>query len=118
MTTIRLAWLVMATMLFCSMAAGAEPARLSAPKPPSLWSKLFGRTQSMPVARPMPRQRPSSGSGRHASSGVERASFEEPASAVAPPVRPQKAPLPLTSWFRRPRRPSRTVSEYMAEERP
>jgi hypothetical protein len=26
--------------------------------------------------------------------------------------------LPLTSWFRRPRRPSRTVSEYMAEERP
>ncbi len=118
MSTMRHSWLVAAAILFASWATAAEPGRSSAPQSPSLWSKLFGRSQSTPVARPLPQQRPTTGSARHGSSDVERASFEEPAPAITPPARARKAPSPLTSWFHRQRRPSRTVSEYMAEERP
>jgi len=118
MTTMRLALLAAAATLCYGLATAAEPARMPTQRPPSLWSKLFGKTQSLPIARPLSRQRPASGSVRRGSSGVERANYEEPALIATPPARTAKAPLPLTSWFHRSRRPSRTVSKYMAEERP
>lgn len=118
MTTTRLFIWAIAMTLCCGMVTAAEPARLPAAKPPSLWNKLFGRTQGPPVARPLSRDRSLSAASDNKPSGVQRASFEEPARVAAPVARPAKAPAPLTSWFRRSRHPSRTVSEYMAEERP
>lgn len=125
MTKARLVAVLAVLVWACGAAKGAEPRRMPAPKPPSIWSKLFGRSPSMPIARPLPRQQPA---GTHAagrnpissSDGVEQASFEEPIPQTMPPRRPpsNKAPSPLTSWLQRPRRPSKTVSQFMAEERP
>ncbi len=115
----RLASLTLIALVCCGQARAADPNRLPEAKPPSLWSKLLGKTSSPPLTRQMPRQRPAS-SRVSIDPNVNRASYEEAeAHTVMPPALAKKSVLaPLTSWWRRSKQPSRTMSEYMAEERP
>ncbi len=115
----RLAILTLIAVVCCGWASAAEPNRLPEAKPPGFWSKLLGRTSSPPVARKTPAQRRAK-SKVTIDANVNRASYEEPESPVVmPPVQPKKSALsPLTTWLRRPKRPSRTMSEFMSQERP
>ena len=52
------------------------------------------------------------------SQGVERADYVESAPDATPRSSAERPTSRFTSWLHRKRRPSRTVSEFMAEERP
>ena len=120
----RLVLLTLMALICCGVASAAEPNRLPEAKPPGFWSKLLGRSSGPPVARKMPPQRQAKSQGKSKAAvvdqNVDRASYEEPEKPVVmPPVQPKKSALaPLTSWLRRPKKTSRTMSEYMSEERP
>lgn len=115
----RLVLLTLTAVVCCGVASAAEPNRLPEAKPPSFWNKLLGKSSGPPVARKMPKQRPAN-SKVAVDPKVNRASYEEPeAPVVMPPVQPKRSALaPLTSWLRRPKKSSRSMSEYMSEERP
>jgi hypothetical protein len=140
----RLVLLTLTALICCGVAQAAEPNRLPEGKPPSFWSKLLGRTPGgaqgtdhnsgfrqtgdprpwPPVARQTPPERQAKSQGKSKGAvvdpNVDRASYEEPEKPVMmPPVQPKKSALaPLTSWLRRPKKTSRSMSEYMTEERP
>ncbi len=106
--------------LLLGTALAQEPGRLPPTKPASILSRLLGRPKPPPLSprNLAPAARRPVEIVPNESSGVVRASWEEPApTRAAPPKRSRGLPWP-SSWFHLKRRPSRTVSEFMAEERP
>ncbi|MGE0694500.1 MAG: hypothetical protein AB7O59_10345 [Pirellulales bacterium] len=100
-------------VVLAGLAAAHEPQSAPPARPPGLLSRLFSPARPLPLqAQSQPRA-----TSDRANSAV-RANWEEPAPQEVAPPAPLKPQRGLNSLLRRPRKPTRTISQYMSQERP
>jgi hypothetical protein len=126
--SVRTKWTQIVTLAVALLALAAAPAAQEKSASRSSWSRMVDRAKAI-VPNPFAREtravpgkagsaaNGSAGQAPVADQGVRRASASRPIVKAPLSARPP-ATANKSSWFTRGKRKSRTVSEYMAQEKP